>query len=72
MILTAKTCDISRSFSKLNTSNVERLVDENEKVVDIGNDGEIQVKTYSVLKEYKTEEQKTRELFTRDGFLRTG
>ena len=40
------------------------LVDENEKVVDIGKDGEIQVKTYSVLKEYKTEEQKTRELFT--------
>ena len=49
-----------------------RIVDEKNQIVDIGKDGEIQVKTYSVLKEYKTEEQKTRELFTRDGFLRTG
>ena len=49
-----------------------RIVDEKNQIVDIGKDGEIQVKTYSVLKEYKTEEHKTRELFTPDGFLRTG
>ena len=49
-----------------------RIADEKNQIVDIGKDGEIQVKTYSVLKEYKTEEHKTRELFTPDGFLRTG
>ena len=41
-------------------------------MVDIGTDGEIQVKTYSRPKEYKTLEQKPRELFTEDGFLKTG
>ena len=49
-----------------------RIVDADNQVVDIGKDGEIQIKTYSRLKEYKTQEQKTRELFTEDGFLRTG
>lgn len=49
-----------------------RLVDENNEVVDIGKDGEIQVKTYSVLKEYKRQKEKTRDLYTEDGFLRTG
>ena len=49
-----------------------RLVDERGDIVDIGEDGEIQVKTYSFLKEYRTLAEKTRQLFTDDGFLRTG
>ena len=49
-----------------------RLVDEENQVVDIGEEGEIQVKTYSRLKEYRVQEEKMHELFTDDGFLRTG
>lgn len=49
-----------------------RIVNEDNKVVDVGQYGEIHVKTYSFLKEYKAEEEKTRELYTADGFLRTG
>ena len=49
-----------------------RLVDEENQVVNIGEEGEIQVKTYSRLKEYRVQEEKTRQLFTDDGFLRTG
>ena len=49
-----------------------RIVDASNQIVDIGTEGEVQVKTYSFLKEYKTEENKTRDLFTDDGFLKTG
>ena len=49
-----------------------RLVDDNENIVDIGVLGEVQVKTYSLLREYKNDEEKTKKLFTADGFMRTG
>ena len=49
-----------------------RLVDENEDIVNIGVLGEVQVKTYSLLREYKNDEEKTKKLFTADGFMRTG
>ena len=48
------------------------MVDENENIVNIGVLGEVQVKTYSLLREYKNDEEKTNELFTADGFMRTG
>ncbi|XP_067950478.1 putative acyl-CoA synthetase YngI [Watersipora subatra] len=49
-----------------------RIVDTNGEVVDIGEDGMVQVKTYSQLKEYRKQEQLTKDLFTEDGFLKTG
>jgi len=49
-----------------------RLVDENNELVDIGKDGEIQVKTFSTLKCYKDEPEKTKAAFTEDGFFKTG
>ncbi|KAF6019737.1 acsf [Bugula neritina] len=53
--------------------NIEvRLVDDNNEIVDVGKDGEVQVKTYSIFKSYRGEKDKTRAAFTDDGFLRTG
>jgi len=49
-----------------------RLVDENNEVVDIGKDGEVQIKSYSIFKHYKGEQDKTRAAFTDDGFFKTG
>ena len=48
------------------------MVDENENIVNVGVLGEVQVKTYSLLREYKNDEEKTKKLFTADGFMRTG
>ena len=48
------------------------MVDDNKNIVDIGVLGEVQVKTYSLLREYKNDEEKTKKLFTADGFMRTG
>jgi len=48
------------------------LVDENNEVVDIGKDGEVQIKSYCIFKHYKGEQEKTRAAFTADGFFRTG
>ena len=41
-------------------------------MVNIGEDGEIQVKTFSRLTEYKRQKEATEKLFTSDGFLKTG
>ncbi|XP_067951436.1 putative acyl-CoA synthetase YngI [Watersipora subatra] len=49
-----------------------RIVDTKGEVVDIGEDGMVQVKTYSQLKEYRKQEQLTKDLFTEDGFIKTG
>lgn len=49
-----------------------RLVDEDEQIVKLGKEGEIQLKTYSLFKEYRGQPEKTRKTFTDDGFFRTG
>ncbi|XP_067950479.1 putative acyl-CoA synthetase YngI [Watersipora subatra] len=49
-----------------------RIVDTDGEVVDIGEDGMVEVKTYSQLKEYRKQEQLTKDLFTKDGFIKTG
>jgi len=47
-------------------------VNEKNEVVDIGKDGEIQVKTVTLMKCYRGEPEKTRKAFTDDGFFKTG
>ena len=49
-----------------------RLVDGDGNVVKIGDEGEIQVRTYSAFKEYRAQPEKTKSMFTEDGFLKTG
>jgi len=49
-----------------------RLVDENDVVVDVGKDGEIQLKTFNVFKNYRGDPERTEAAFTKDGFFKTG
>lgn len=49
-----------------------RLVDDNGKIVPIGKQGEVQVKSHSVIKSYHKYLEKTREAITEDGFFKTG
>ena len=49
-----------------------RLVDGDGNVVKIGDEGEIQVRTYSAFKEYRAQPEKTKSMFMEDGFLKTG
>jgi len=49
-----------------------KLIDENNETVDIGTDGEILVKAYSIFKSYRGLPEKTRAVFTGDGYFRTG
>jgi len=49
-----------------------RLVDQHNNIVDIGAEGELEVKSSSLLKEYKGMAEKTRAAFTKDGFFKTG
>lgn len=49
-----------------------RLVDEDNQVVETGQQGEIQVKGATVFREYWQKPEATREAFTADGWFKTG
>lgn len=49
-----------------------RLVDGGGNIVDVGQEGEIELKPYTVFKEYRKNPEKTQALLTPDGFVKTG
>ena len=49
-----------------------RIVDENDKVVDVGEIGEVQAKNFLSMVEYRKDPEKTKQFFSEDGFGRTG
>ncbi|MEM6807295.1 MAG: AMP-binding protein, partial [Bacteroidota bacterium] len=49
-----------------------RLVDEHNQPVELGKEGEIQVKGPSIFLEYWQKEEATKEAFTKDGWFKTG
>lgn len=49
-----------------------RLMDSDGAVVNIGEEGEIQVKSENFFSGYKDDDEKTKQLYTDDGFLKTG
>lgn len=49
-----------------------RIVDEDGQVVDIGVDGEIQIKSQTLLRGYHKQPDLSNKFFTADGFARTG
>ena len=49
-----------------------RIVDENGEVVDIGEDGEIQIKNPTMLCGYQKQDDLFKRFITEDGFARTG
>ena len=49
-----------------------RVVDEKDEIIGIGEDGEIQIKTVSLLKTYRKQDDLYRKFITPDGFARTG
>ena len=49
-----------------------RIVNKNNEILQIGEEGEIQVKSFSRFKEYRLDPKNTRNMFTDDGYLKTG
>ena len=50
-----------------------KIVDDNEKTVPVGEQGQVLVKKYSILSEYKNSNpRKLQQLLTEDGFVKTG
>ncbi|CAF4068139.1 unnamed protein product [Rotaria magnacalcarata] len=49
-----------------------KIVDANDRILPIGEEGEIYARSFNVMKGYYRDEEKTRETITSDGWLKTG